>query len=80
MHLSFAFSSHKNNNEVITASVVGMVDAEKEGVSHSAMEVLYDSLQLNELGLSSEAFNCAVKGYENLKNWEKFTTRMCCQL
>ena len=29
--------------------------------------VIYDSLHLNNLGLSEQAFNCAVKGYDYLK-------------
>lgn len=73
MHLSFAFSSHKNNNKVITAPAVILNDnnGKVSGGNHSALEVLYDSLQLNDLGLSSEAFNYAVKGYENLKKLGK---------
>jgi hypothetical protein len=33
--------------------------------------MLYDSLQLQDLGLSAEAFNYAVKGYETLKEQGK---------
>ena len=67
MHLSFAFSSHKTNKEAAAVSPIAALKINNAVENHSSLEVLYDSLHLNSLGLSSEAFNYAVKGYENLK-------------
>jgi hypothetical protein len=71
LHFSFAFSSHKTNKEVIIAPAVNTMTTDNGIAGHSALEVLYDSLQLDNLGLSSEAFNYAVKGFENLKKLGK---------
>ena len=66
IHLSFAFSTHKKNAAVIDIAFAAEKTIEKS-VNHSALEVLYDSLQLHNLGLSEIAFSYAIKGYESLK-------------
>lgn len=66
MHLSFAFSTHKKNAAVIDIAFTAEKTIEKS-VIHSTLEVLYDSLELNNLGLSEIAFSYAIKGYESLK-------------
>lgn len=66
MHLSFAFSTHKKNAAVIDIAFTAEKTIEKS-VNHSTLEVLYDSLELNNLGLSEIAFSYAIKGYESLK-------------
>lgn len=73
MHLSFAFSTqHKVASPGFTAAVMRPITLEMPTVeSVSSLEMLYDSLQLDDLGLSAEAFNYAVKGYENLKRQGK---------
>ena len=64
LHLPFAFSnsrpiSAKTNH---TLSPVGVTE-----VNASVVYKIYDSLKLNLKGLSQEAFNYAVQGYEYLK-------------
>ena len=66
MHLSFAFSTHKKNAVAIELAFAGEKTTEKSA-NISALEVLYDSLELNNLGLSEIAFSYAIKGYESLK-------------
>jgi hypothetical protein len=70
LHFSFAFSS-RNNHSVTAAPTVKAVAVDNVVEGHSTLEVLYDSLQLDNLGLSADAFNYAVKGYENLKKLGK---------
>ncbi len=67
MHFSFAFSTHNragNAMPVVLKSTENIV-VKEAGIS--ALEMIYDSLQLDGLGLSQQAFDYAVKGYENLK-------------
>jgi hypothetical protein len=72
MHLSFAFSTHQNTNTEIVVSPAVPATYNSISTEHKAtMELLYDSLQLDELGLSEDAFNYAVKGFENLKKTGK---------
>ncbi len=61
-HLPFAFSGTKvfsfnatNANKSTTATL------------NSSSTKIYDSLKLNLSGLSQQAFNCAIKGFEYLK-------------
>ncbi len=72
IHLSFAFSTHKNNNEVTPLSVAPVtVEVNNPAGNTAALELLYDSLELDELGLSADAFNYALKGFEKLKKTGK---------
>ena len=60
LHLPVAFSSSKPANLDLTA---GKVVASAK----SAMVMLYDNLELGPMGLSQNAFESAIKGYEKLK-------------
>ena len=65
LHLPFAFSSSK---PVIVESAFkthAMVAAK------SSMEMIYEDLDLNSMGLSHNAFEAAIKGYEYLKTQGK---------
>ncbi|MDB5203449.1 MAG: hypothetical protein JWQ27_2858 [Ferruginibacter sp.] len=65
LHLPFAFSKSKPLNLAKAASEA------PNSVAHtgsSSLELVYDSLKLNMKGLSEEAFDYAVKGYEYLRN------------
>lgn len=64
LHLPFAFSSTKSLMVLpLTSKVVGN-NLAKENKNSS----LYSSLELNAQGLSEEAFNSAMKGFEKLTN------------
>ncbi len=69
MHLSFAFSTHKNTGFISPVSPASIVTQENiaSTENNAALELLYDSLQLDDLGLSADAFNYALKGFESLK-------------
>lgn len=69
IHLSFAFSTDKNINTVNARPSFTIADVAP--VAQSTLATLYDSLQLDELGLSAEAFRYAIKGYETLKQQGK---------
>jgi hypothetical protein len=72
MHLSFAFSTHKDTDSpIVVLPAVPATDNTVPTEHKAAMELLYDSLQLDELGLSEDAFNYAVKGFESLKKTGK---------
>jgi hypothetical protein len=70
--LPVAFSGvHRSSDETSFPNHFGQVlssNAEKaEKESTSALALVYDSLNLDVMGLSSEAFQYAVKGFEKLK-------------
>lgn len=77
--LSFSFSAPKGIfieesvanlvNDTVVSESVETVDAEAKNVS--AVAVLYDELNLSAKGLSEDAFNYAVQGYEYLKSKNK---------
>ncbi len=68
IHLSFALSSHKNlKSEIVLCPAVPVTANNISGANNEALELLYDSLQLEDLGLSADAFNYALKGFESLK-------------
>lgn len=67
MNFSFAFSTHNRVVNPIPEVIISTENIAVKDVNVSALEIIYDSLQLNELGLSQQAFNYAVKGYESLK-------------
>ncbi len=73
MHLSFAFSTHKKITEVtpLLSATVPVEDNISTGANTAALELLYDSLGLDELGLSADAFNYALMGFEKLKRTGK---------
>ena len=61
--LSWAYhNTSENNNRKHTSSNVHTV------AKTSSLQMIYDSLHLNELGLSDRAFEYAIKGYEKLLN------------
>ena len=65
--LPFAFS---NANTVNTASAnfnPGKSVSDKAVTDNSKISLIYDSLNLDDLGLSEEAFNYAIAGFEKLK-------------
>lgn len=74
LHTPFVFA---NTNSVVTAA--GVVGADfglscNTKIESGAVTVaLYDSLRLNNLGLSEEAFRYAVKGYDYLKEQGRIT-------
>ena len=67
MNFSFAFSTHNRVVNLIPEATISAENIVVKDANVSALEIIYDSLQLNELGLSQQAFNYAVKGYESLK-------------
>lgn len=63
--LPFAFSkSNGIGNISVNKTVIAAPVTTKENTS---MALIYDSLNLDDLGLSQDAFNYAVAGYEKLK-------------
>ena len=65
IHLPFVFASAKSN------TVIHLNSAENIHTSSSKISensILYESLHLNTLGLSENAFEYALKGYEYLKS------------
>ena len=68
LHLPFVFANTKPvvQNTVIAKQIVEPLDNTKKE-SCIAEVAVYDSLHLNDLGLSEQAFQYAVKGYEYLK-------------
>lgn len=63
--LPFAFSkSNGIGNISVNKTVIAAPVTTKENTS---MSLIYDSLNLDDLGLSQDAFNYAVAGYEKLK-------------
>src|SRR5688572_16519563 len=68
LNLSFAFSNIKRTEVIPAATAIVPLAGEAINIkSTSMLEALYDSLQLDELGLNADAFNYAIKGFENLK-------------
>ena len=67
LYLPFGFSLSNGSNKVFTANKVAPTEATNEALSAKGIAVIYDSLNLDDLGLSEEAFNYAVAGYEKLK-------------
>ena len=68
--LPLAFSKPGNGNTDYTHNYGDKttVAASVKKDNASTMEMLYDSLNLDELGLSEEAFDYAITGFEKLKN------------
>ena len=64
LHLPFAFSS---TNKIVKLNTVDVVNDESE-----VLNSLYEKLELNLKGLSHEAFDNAIKGFENLKEKGEF--------
>lgn len=64
--LPFAFS---NSNAVgtISANKINSVPVTNKGNTGNNMSLIYDSLNLDDLGLSQDAFNYAIAGYQKLK-------------
>ena len=67
--LSFAFASFKPASLKATTAVAKTVSTTDADISSKIM--IYDSLQLNELGLSKEAFIEGLKGYAVLRSQGK---------
>jgi hypothetical protein len=65
LHLPFAFSTSRINRSADTGK--NGITANAELKNTSAINMIYDSLQLDMKGLSENAFDYAVKGYEYLK-------------
>ncbi len=66
IHLPFAFAHTKSGTDKRTLFSPGKVALNEASSTNSVLKV-YDSLKLNLCGLSHDAFNYAVKGYEYLK-------------
>ncbi|MEJ7611713.1 MAG: murein L,D-transpeptidase catalytic domain family protein [Ferruginibacter sp.] len=71
LHLPVAFSGTKTFSFKTIPSVPDL----SEGNNVSAVSKMYDSLKLNLSGLSQEAFDCAVKGFEYLKSKGKIANQ-----
>ncbi|MEO6135565.1 MAG: hypothetical protein ABIP35_10460, partial [Ginsengibacter sp.] len=66
LHIPFVFAKSKfpeNHNVYTTVSKVNL-----SGVAKNISTELYENLQLSNLGLSEDAYNYAVQGYEYLRN------------
>ena len=74
LHLPFVFANTKPvvQNTVIAKQIVEPLDNTKKE-SCIAEVAVYDSLHLNDLGLSEQAFQYAVKGYDYLKEKGKIS-------
>jgi hypothetical protein len=66
--LSFAFTFPAKQNSNITATVTKSVSGEKSRSAVDEKMGLYDSLELSTKGLSRQAFEYALTGYNNLLN------------
>ncbi len=68
LHLPFVFANTKpvDQNAIIAKRIAEPFDNTKKEPCIAEVAV-YDSLHLNDLGLSEQAFQYAVKGYEYLK-------------
>lgn len=69
LQLPFTLSKAKASEELTTTTLTGKMLAPVNAVSaiSGSLEMVYDSLQLDKMGLSSEAFDYAVKGFEKLR-------------
>lgn len=76
LHLPFVFATINyevgfDNSNNMQLQPVGTVKAEKISsaaiISVSATKNIYDSLNLGALGLRKEVFECAMRGYDNLR-------------
>lgn len=66
-YLPFAFSKPNGADRNYTAAVIHKNVADNTKSAPIGLALVYDSLNLEDLGLSEEAFNYAVTGYEKLK-------------
>ncbi len=73
LHLPFGFSKTNKVDyaKSLVENTVKISEVSTSGSYAAQMEVLYDSLNLEERGLSHDAFDLAVTGYEKLVNTGK---------
>ncbi len=73
IHLPFVFAKTKPHSEQLSNHILIAAKAAPSEISHSINSklFLYDSLKLNTLGLSQQAFNDAVKGFNYLRSLGK---------
>jgi len=72
LHLPFVFATISTEvafaNSTVQLQFVGPVIAEKiSSASMNATQNIYDSLNLGAIGLRKEVFDCAMRGYDNLR-------------
>lgn len=65
--LPFAFSKSNGIGNIPVSKTSTIPVSGKENTGNSNMSLIYDSLNLDDLGLSQDAFNYAIAGYEKLK-------------
>lgn len=66
-YLPFAFSKPNGADKRYVATSAPHIADPANAASNSRLELVYDSLNLDDLGLSEEAFDYAIAGYQKLK-------------